>query len=88
VYRIEMFPSAVKELARLPRRDQEAVSGVIDGLAENPNPVGSKKLKGNRNPALWRVRSGDYRILYQIEHEKILILIVKIGHRREVYRRT
>jgi mRNA interferase RelE/StbE len=86
VYRIEMLPSAVKELARLPRHDQEAVSGAIDGLADNPYPAGSQKLKGNKNPALWRVRSGDYRIIYQIEREEIVVLIVKIGHRREVYR--
>jgi mRNA interferase RelE/StbE len=86
VFRIEIFPSAIKELARLPRHDQEAISGVIDNLADNPNPAGSKKLKGKKNPALWRVRSGDYRIIYQIEREEILILIVKIGHQREVYR--
>jgi mRNA interferase RelE/StbE len=83
-----MLPSAIKELARLPRHDQEAISGIIDGLAANPCPTGSKKLKGNKNPALWRVRSGDCRIVYQIEREEIVVLIVKIGHRREVYRGT
>lgn len=88
MYSIEMLPSAIKELARLPRHDQETISKIIDGLAANPSPAGSKKLKGNKNPALWRVRSGDYRIVYQIEREEIVVLIVKIGHRREVYRGT
>ncbi len=84
-YRIDMLPSAVKELADLPRRDQEAVALTIASLAETPHPVGCKKLKGS-SPSLWRVRAGDYRVLYRVSGEEILVLIVKVAHRREVYR--
>jgi mRNA interferase RelE/StbE len=81
-----MLPSSIKELVRLPRRDQEAISATIDDLAENPWPIGCKKLKGDKKTATWRVRSGDYRVIYQVERDAILVLIIKIGHRREVYR--
>lgn len=54
------------------------------GLAENPRPIGSEKLTGSED--LHRIRVGDYRILYQIQDDALLVLVVKIGHRREVYR--
>lgn len=53
-------------------------------LEANPRPPGAKKLRGESD--LWRVRVGDYRILYSIEEARLVVLVVKIGHRREVYR--
>lgn len=84
-YRIELLPSAVRDLARLDKTNQQRVGRKISDLADNPRPSGSKKLRdqGNR----WRLRIGDFRVVYDIRDELILILILKIGHRRDVYRR-
>jgi len=83
--RIELKPSAARELERLPREVQRRVARAIDGLASDPRPDGVKKLEGPDE--LYRVRTGDYRILYQIRDAVLLILVVNIGHRRDVYRR-
>ena len=65
---------------RLSLRLREA----IDGLAESPRPPGSVKLQGEGE--LYRVRAGDYRIVYQIQDAELVVLVVQIGHRREIYR--
>ena len=83
-YRVELKPSAAKALARLPRRDQRRVARKIDALAEDPRPKAARKLSGAE--ALYRVRAGDYRILYQVQDDVLLVLVVRIGHRRDVYR--
>ena len=85
-FAIEFLPSAIKELAALPRKDQEAISRAIDGLVENPFSPGCKKLQGKKNPPCWRVRVGDYRVIYQVQKQEIVVLVVKVAHRREVYR--
>ena len=74
---------AIKELRRLSRQDQRRIAHAIDQLAENPRPPGSIHL---RNRDGWRIRVGTYRVIYSIEDERLLVLVVKIGHRREVYR--
>jgi mRNA interferase RelE/StbE len=84
-FAVEFLPSAIKELAALPRKDQEAISRAIDGLAENPFAPGAKKLHGKKNPPCWRVRVGDYRIIYQVRKQEVVVLVVKVAHRREVY---
>ncbi len=83
-YRIELKPSAVRDLADLEKRDRTRVARKIDALALNPCPPGAEKLKGTE--ALWRIRAGDYRIIYTIRNEILLVLVVRVGHRREVYR--
>jgi len=83
-YRIEFKPSAAKALEALPRRDQRRLLAKIEVLSVTPRPAGCEKLEGL--PDLYRIRSGDYRIIYQIYDESLLVLIVRIGHRREVYR--
>jgi mRNA interferase RelE/StbE len=75
----------VKHLAGLPRHAQEAIRDRVDSLADNPRPPSCKHLKG---ADLYRVRAGDYRVIYQIQDNILLVLVVKIGHRREVYRRA
>jgi mRNA interferase RelE/StbE len=84
-FRIELKPSAVKTLAGLERRGQIRIGLKIDALAANPRPQGVRKLEGTEN--VWRLRVGDYRILYAIEDAILRILVIRIGHRREVYRR-
>jgi len=83
-YRIEVKRSAAKALKKIPKIDQNRISKAIDNLAENlPNPD-TTKMKGN-NP-FHKIRVGDYRIVYEIQDDVLLILIVKIGHRKDVYR--
>lgn len=81
-YKIEIKKSAVKEIENLPKRDILAVLKKIHSLAENPRQVGCKKLSGQER---YRVRSGDYRIVYSIEDLVLIVLVVKVGHRRDVY---
>ncbi len=83
MYRVEIRRQAVKVLSRIDRRDRRRIQQAIDGLAENPRPAESKKLRSRDG---WRLRVGVYRILYRIEKERLLVLVVKIGHRRDVYR--
>lgn len=83
--RIELKPSAVRALSGLPPKDRRRIASKIDSLAENPRPRGAEKIEGRKN--LYRVRSGDYRIIYEVQDKFLLILVVKIGHRREVYER-
>lgn len=84
MYAINILPSAVRELQRLSHVIQGRIRDHIDKLAENPRPTGSKTLKngGGRR----RIRIGDYRVIYKIMDQELIVLVVKIGHRREVYR--
>ena len=84
-YRIELKPSAVRALSNLPKKDQRRISAKIDSLAKNPRPRGTEKIEGRED--LYCIRSGDYRIIYQVQARVLLILVVKIGHRREIYGR-
>ncbi len=82
-YSLEIKRSAAKELAQLPSKDRGRVVARIQALAKDPRPVGAEKLSGQER---YRVRQGDYRILYEIEDQILRIIVVKIGHRRDVYR--
>lgn len=82
-YSLEIKRSAAKELAQLPAKDRGRVIARIQALAEDPRPVGAEKLSGQER---YRVRQGDYRILYEIEDAVLRIMVVKIGHRRDIYR--
>jgi mRNA interferase RelE/StbE len=81
---VEIEPPAWDAVMNLPTRDQERVIKTLESLEENPRPSGVKKLQGGGN--LYRVRSGDFRIIYSIEDARLVVLVVKIGNRREVYR--
>jgi mRNA interferase RelE/StbE len=83
-YRIEFTPRAVRDLKSLDRQIRARIANRIDALAENPRPQGVKKIEGEEE--LYRLRVGDYRILYQVKAKVLLVLIVGVGHRREVYR--
>ena len=82
-YKVEIKKSAIKEIEHLPRRDLQAVLDKISSLAENPRPHDCKKLSGQEK---YRVRCGDYRILYSIEDNVLVVFVVKVGHRKDVYR--
>ena len=83
-YRLLIKPSAVKEIEAIPlKRDRRRVVERISKLAEDPRPFGSEKISGQDK---YRVRQGRYRILYAIEDQDLLVQIVKVGHRKDVYR--
>ena len=82
-YRITIKKSAAKELEALAKKDLQRIIKRIQTLAQNPRPDGSQKLSGKEQ---YRIRQGDYRIVYSIEDKDSLVDIVKIGHRREIYR--
>jgi len=86
LYQIEFLPSARKELSSLHRDAQKRIGRKIDSLSINPRPHGVEKLEGKRG-SFYRLRVGDYRTLYEIQDEILLVLVIKVGHRREVYRR-
>ncbi|WP_419915126.1 type II toxin-antitoxin system RelE family toxin [Candidatus Poriferisodalis sp.] len=84
-YRVRLARRAVKSIARLPRAEQQRIRAAIDLLADEPRPPGCVALTGEAG--VYRVRVGDYRILYEVVDERLLILVVRVGHRRDVYRR-
>lgn len=84
-YRILILPRAQRQIRDLPLQIKRRVTDAIDSLETNPRPAGVKKLKGAEE--LYRLRVGDYRVIYAIEENELLIIVVNTGHRREVYRR-
>ena len=84
IYSIEFRPSVLKSIKRFPKRDLVQIKKKIDNLGQNLPDPGTTKMKGN-NP-FHKIRSGDYRIIYQIHNDKLVILVVKIGHRKDVYK--
>jgi mRNA interferase RelE/StbE len=83
-YKIEFAASALREFKALERPIQRRIATRIDELALNPLPAGSKKLRGG--PDSYRIRVGDYRVIYRVDGQRVTVLVLKIGHRREVYR--
>jgi mRNA interferase RelE/StbE len=82
-YSVLVKRSAERELRAIPKRDLSRTLARIRGLAEDPRPPGSEKLSGHdRN----RLRQGDYRVVYGVDDQERIVEVVKIGHRREVYR--
>lgn len=83
-YRILFTRSAAKELERVPTKDRHRLVTRIGALADNPRPVGAEKLSGDDK---YRIRQGNYRILYEIVDADLIVTVVRIGNRRDVYRR-
>ncbi len=82
-YRIEFVKQAAKQLKSLSSEEQQKIKIKIDALTNVPRPDGVVKLTGEDN--IYRVRVGNYRIIYSIQDEQLLVLMLKIGHRRDVY---
>jgi mRNA interferase RelE/StbE len=82
-YSLLILPRAKRELADLPAQQLSAAEVKIRALQENPRPPGCKKLRDRQG---WRVRFGDYRIIYKIDDGQKIVTIVELGHRREIYR--
>jgi mRNA interferase RelE/StbE len=82
-YRIEFVKQAAKQFKTLPFQVQQRLKPKIDALSKEPRSAGTVKLSGQDN--LYRIRVGDYRVIYSIEDNQLLILVVKIGHRSDIY---
>jgi mRNA interferase RelE/StbE len=85
VYRIEFTRQAERQFKALPRNIQTRLKSHIDRLIEDPRPSGAYKLSGKDD--LYRIRVGDYRVIYAVQDKALLILVLKVGHRGNVYRR-
>ncbi len=83
MYKIELRRKAQRSLDRLPKDDFDAVVNAVKRLANSPRPKGVEKIK---SAGLWRIRQGDYRIVYSIDDSQKSVVILRIGHRREIYR--
>ena len=84
MYHIIIGKQAFKELETLPKKTNQQISKSIDKLAGEPRPHGCKKLKGEHQ-YIWRIRVGNYRVLYSIDDEIRIVEIGKIGHRKDIY---
>lgn len=84
-YIVTIIPSALRTIQSLPRPLRERIRDRIDSLAEYPRPHGVKSLQGGQKGCL-RLRVGDYRIIYRVEDDRLLVTVLTVGHRREVYR--
>lgn len=83
-YRIELRPAAARALRKLDPQVRHRIQGAIALLAKDPRPPGARALQGR--PGL-RVRVGDYRIIYTVDNDVLLVLVVRLGHRRDIYDR-
>lgn len=84
-YKIEITATAEKSLKKLPKKDLEKVVEAIQVLAISPFPSGCRKLKGEED--VYRVRQGNYRIIYEVIDSKLVVLVLKIGHRKDMYKK-
>lgn len=84
-YRIQILPSASRQVEGLPRQAQAPIREAIDALAEDPRPFGCDILSGAPKERIHRIRVGDYRILYQVFDNHLVVLVVRVADRREVY---
>ncbi|MGL5828715.1 MAG: type II toxin-antitoxin system RelE family toxin [Angustibacter sp.] len=84
-YRVEFTSASARQVKKLPRPTRTRILRAIESLAEEPRPPGARKLAGQATA--WRVRTGDYRIIYEVLDDELVITIVRAGHRREVYDR-
>lgn len=83
-YSVRIASAARRQIRKLPRDGQERVAAVLALLADEPRPPASKKLVGRD---AWRVRTGNWRVIYEIQDKELLVMVVAAGHRSDVYRR-
>ena len=84
-YKIEWKHSAEKELRKLGKTTIQRIIKVVENLSSNPYPVGSRKLQSSEH--LYRIRVGDYRVVYSVENNILLIEVIRVGHRKDIYKK-
>jgi mRNA interferase RelE/StbE len=82
-YELRITPAAQKEIDRLPSKQRTRVESAIEELAENPRPFGCLKMQGIDNT--YRIRIGNYRVIYQIHDKELVVLVVAVGDRKDIY---
>jgi mRNA interferase RelE/StbE len=82
-YRVIIRKSVAKEMRGIPKKDAQRIVAVIKSLADDPRPSGARKLSGQER---YRLRQGNYRILYEIADDRLIVCVVRVGDRRDVYR--
>ncbi len=82
-YELQIKKSVAKDLDLLPKKDVQRIVEAINGLADNPRPLQSLKLSGEEK---YRLRCGTYRVLYEIQDDVLIVCVVKVGHRKDVYK--
>jgi mRNA interferase RelE/StbE len=83
-YSIEISRTAERQLKRLPQAERQRIARTVAMLAIEPRPRGARKLAGYDD--VFRVRTGRYRVIYSVEEDRLVVLVLKIGHRKDVYR--
>jgi mRNA interferase RelE/StbE len=84
-YALQFRPAALRQLRKFPKDALRRIQTATEGLRDEPRPEGASKLAGTHD--LWRIRVGDYRVVYTIADDVLVVTVVRVGHRREVYRR-
>jgi mRNA interferase RelE/StbE len=84
-HEIQLAPAAVRQLKKLTPDVRRRIQGVLELLADDPRPPAATQLVGGSGE--WRVRTGDYRVIYEIHEQRVLALVLRMGHRRDVYER-
>ncbi|MFG6446110.1 type II toxin-antitoxin system RelE/ParE family toxin [Microbacterium sp. P07] len=84
-YQVDFTTAAARDVKKLPRPARDRVFSAIDQLSAEPRPPGAKKLVGEKTA--WRIRVGDYRVIYDIVDDRLTVTVVRAGHRRDVYDR-
>lgn len=84
-YRVQLAPSAARQLRKLDPQARRRVQAAIELLAVNPRPASATQLVGGDGE--WRIRTGDYRVIYELHDDVLLVLVLAVGHRRDIYRR-
>jgi mRNA interferase RelE/StbE len=83
-YSVELTRTAEKQLRRIAKRDRIRVVEAIQGLADRPRPQGARKLQGYDD--VYRIRVGQYRVVYEIVENRVLVIVLKVGHRKDIHR--
>ncbi len=83
MFQLSIKPAAEKQMDRLPAQVRQRVTKALDDLCLEPRPRGCVKLKGEDN--VWRIRVGDYRIVYTIKDDELVVLVVRVAHRKDAY---
>jgi len=83
-YKVEISRTAEKQLRRLPQDDRRRVARAMVALGSDPHPAGSRRLTGYDD--VFRIRVGRYRIIYSVEGRRLIVIILKLGHRKDIYR--
>ena len=85
MFEIEYTKAARKDLRKLDHEPRERIAAAVENLSSDPHPSGSRKMIGAE--ALFRIRVGDYRVIYEVRNDVLTIFIIKVGHRKDIYRK-